>query len=88
MFYWTHPEAPRDPESLEPDPREAGRGVSYRCIAPGCGWTGRGGAKAFDHHRSSRHHPIVNQAGQRQIFGCCQQGAEPIERESELNLEV
>ncbi len=72
MFYWTHPEARPDYDSDEPNPAEAGNGVSYRCLEPGCGWRGRGGAKAFDHHGSSRHHPIVNAAGQQQIFGCCQ----------------
>jgi hypothetical protein len=68
--YWTFPEPPADPVSDEPDPGEAGGGVSYRCLRVGCGWRGRGGAKAFDHHREA-HHPIVNAAGHAQVFGCC-----------------
>jgi len=55
MFYWTHPEAPRDPTSDAPDPGGP-RGVYYRCLD--CDWAGRS-ALAFDHHCDHRGHRII-----------------------------
>lgn len=47
----------------------APKGIAYRCTE--CVWTGRGGVKAFDHHRED-HHAIALITGQVISFSCCE----------------
>jgi hypothetical protein len=54
-------------------------GHAYRCLD--CAWTGTGAA-AYDHHRDSRHHRIVNRGGVLQRFGCCDELAAPLADEA------
>lgn len=57
------------------DPGHAGRaerGIAYACLD--CEWNGRGGVKAFAHHRESRHHRIIVRDAPQMgplPFGCC-----------------
>ena len=43
----------RNEERHEPDPNACAAGIPYVCTA--CPWTGRGGVKAFAHHRVHGH---------------------------------
>ncbi len=55
MMYWSFPEAPQDPTSDAPDPRESGPGLKYFC--GDCTWTGRA-VSAANHHAAHPRHRI------------------------------
>lgn len=66
-----------DADADAPD-REAAEARAYRCLD--CGWRGRGGIAAFDHHRSATpHHRIAHRTQPTWIarFSCCTSGGLP-----------
>ena len=79
------PSSHPDYTSEAPDPGEGGHGIGYRCLEPECGWSGRAGGDAYQHHASSGHHAIANKSGVRQVFSCCHRTVDPDDLEDVLS---